>query len=89
METLVDWWGVLAMKTLTRHLVFNIPARMDFLNITPDVESLVEIMRAAYRSSSGERSRLVEKSLDVARRFTWRRSASGVLSGIEKCLKKR
>jgi len=55
----------------------------------PDVESLVEIMRAAYRSSSGERSRLVKKSLDVARRFTWRRSASGVLSGIEKCLKKR
>jgi secondary thiamine-phosphate synthase enzyme len=29
------------MKSLTRHLTFNIPARMGFLNITSDVESLV------------------------------------------------
>ncbi len=29
------------MKSLTRHLVFNIPARMDFLNITPEVEACV------------------------------------------------
>ncbi len=29
------------MKSLTRHLEFNIPARMDFLNITPQIEELV------------------------------------------------
>ena len=29
------------MKSLTKHLPFNIPARMDFLNITPQVEELV------------------------------------------------
>ncbi len=29
------------MKSLTKHLVFNIPARMDFLNITSEVEALV------------------------------------------------
>lgn len=29
------------MKSLTRHLTFNIPARMGFLNITRDVEALV------------------------------------------------
>ena len=29
------------MKSLTRHLTFNIPTRMGFLNITRDVESLV------------------------------------------------
>lgn len=30
------------MKSFTRHLTFNIPARMDFLNITSDVASLLE-----------------------------------------------
>ena len=55
----------------------------------PDVESLGEIMRSAYRVSSGERKRRVERSLEVAKRFTWLRSASGVLSGIEKCMKTR
>lgn len=29
------------MKSLTRHLTFNVPARMGFVNITRDVESLV------------------------------------------------
>ena len=29
------------MKSLTRHLTFNVPARMDFVNITHEVESLV------------------------------------------------
>lgn len=29
------------MKSLTEHLVFNIPARMDFINITGRVEELV------------------------------------------------
>jgi len=29
------------MKSLTEHLIFNIPARMGFLNITPTVEGLV------------------------------------------------
>ena len=29
------------MKSLTEHLTFNVPARMGFLNITPQVESLV------------------------------------------------
>ena len=29
------------MKTLTEHLTFNLPARMAFLNITPQVEALV------------------------------------------------
>jgi secondary thiamine-phosphate synthase enzyme len=29
------------MKSLTKHLTFNIPARMDFLNITSEVENLV------------------------------------------------
>ena len=29
------------MKSFTEHLKFNIPARMDFLNITPDVEALL------------------------------------------------
>ena len=29
------------MKSLTEHLTFNIPARMAFLNITPQVETLV------------------------------------------------
>lgn len=27
------------MKSHTKHLTFNIPARMDFLNITPQVEA--------------------------------------------------
>lgn len=29
------------MKSLTEHLTFNIPARMDFRNITPELERLV------------------------------------------------
>jgi len=29
------------MKSLTEHLTFNLPARMAFLNITPQVENLV------------------------------------------------
>ncbi|MBD3335075.1 MAG: YjbQ family protein [Candidatus Eisenbacteria bacterium] len=29
------------MKSLTKHLTFNIPARMDFVNITSQVEDLV------------------------------------------------
>ena len=29
------------MKSLTEHLTFNLPARMAFLNITPQVEDLV------------------------------------------------
>jgi len=29
------------VKSLTEHLTFNVPARMGFLNITPQVESLV------------------------------------------------
>jgi len=29
------------MKSLTRHLTFQVPTRMDFLNITPDVERVV------------------------------------------------
>ncbi|MGE3317436.1 MAG: secondary thiamine-phosphate synthase enzyme YjbQ [Planctomycetaceae bacterium] len=30
------------MKSRTEYLTFNIPARMDFLNITPDVERVVD-----------------------------------------------
>ena len=30
-----------SMKSLTRYLTFNIAQRMDFINITPDVEELV------------------------------------------------
>ena len=30
------------MKSLTRHLTFTVPARMDFLNITADVQQAVE-----------------------------------------------
>ena len=30
------------MKSLTRYLEFNVPARMDFLNITPEVQRLVK-----------------------------------------------
>ncbi|MFQ6104011.1 MAG: secondary thiamine-phosphate synthase enzyme YjbQ [Candidatus Glassbacteria bacterium] len=29
------------MKSMTEHLAFNIPRRMDFLNITPKVEEIV------------------------------------------------
>ena len=29
------------MKSKTRHLTFNVPARMDFVNITPDVQEVV------------------------------------------------
>ena len=29
------------MKSHTEYLTFNIPARMDFLNITPQVEEIV------------------------------------------------
>ena len=29
------------MKSHTRHLEFNVPERMDFVNITPDVEAVV------------------------------------------------
>lgn len=29
------------MKFYTEHLTFNIPARMDFLNITPKIEEIV------------------------------------------------
>ncbi|WP_165065376.1 secondary thiamine-phosphate synthase enzyme YjbQ [Paludisphaera rhizosphaerae] len=29
------------MKSLTEHLTFNLPARMGFVNITPEVEALV------------------------------------------------
>jgi thiamine phosphate synthase YjbQ (UPF0047 family) len=29
------------MKSYTEHLTFNIPARMDFLNITSQVEEIV------------------------------------------------
>ena len=32
------------MKSQTEYLTFNIPARMDFLNITPDV---AEVVRAS------------------------------------------
>ena len=30
------------MKSLTEHLTFHLPARMAFLNITPQVDELVE-----------------------------------------------
>ena len=30
------------MKALTEHLTFNLPTRMGFLNITPEVENLVQ-----------------------------------------------
>ena len=30
------------MKSHTDHLTFNVPARMDFVNITPQVEEAVE-----------------------------------------------
>ncbi len=30
------------MKSQTEYLTFNLPARMDFLNITPDVERIVQ-----------------------------------------------
>ncbi len=30
------------MKSLTEHLIFHVPNRRDFLNITPEVEALVE-----------------------------------------------
>ncbi len=29
------------MRSKTRHLTFNVPARMDFVNITPDVQQVV------------------------------------------------
>jgi thiamine phosphate synthase YjbQ (UPF0047 family) len=29
------------MKSYTEHLTFNIPTRMDFLNITPKIEEIV------------------------------------------------
>ncbi len=29
------------MKSITRHLTFNIPSRMDFVNITPKVEEVL------------------------------------------------
>jgi thiamine phosphate synthase YjbQ (UPF0047 family) len=29
------------MKSRTEHLTFNVPARMDFVNITPEVERIV------------------------------------------------
>ena len=29
------------MRSLTEHLTFNLPARMEFLNITPEIEALV------------------------------------------------
>ena len=30
------------MRFLTRHLTFNVPVRMDFVNITPQVEAVVK-----------------------------------------------
>jgi len=33
--------GHTIMKSLTQHLTFNLPARMGFLNITPEVEDVV------------------------------------------------
>ena len=30
------------MKATTEHLTFNVPARMDFVNITPEVERIVK-----------------------------------------------
>jgi thiamine phosphate synthase YjbQ (UPF0047 family) len=53
------------MKSLTRHLIFNVPARMGFVNITRDVESLVResgvqeglvLVNARHRSSQRCRS---------------------------------
>ena len=29
------------MRSLTEYLTFNLPARMEFLNITPEIEALV------------------------------------------------
>jgi len=29
------------MRSTTRYLTFNVPARMEFINITPDVEQIV------------------------------------------------
>ena len=37
------------MKSLTEHLAFNLPARMAFLNITPQVEALVARAMAARK----------------------------------------
>lgn len=31
------------MKSYTDHLMFNVPARMDFLNITPQIEEAVRV----------------------------------------------
>jgi secondary thiamine-phosphate synthase enzyme len=37
----LDSKGVNIVKSHTRHLTFNVPTRMDFINITPDVEEAV------------------------------------------------
>ncbi len=37
------------MKSLTEYLTFNIPARMDFVNITPQVEAAVRQKRQCAR----------------------------------------
>src|SRR5262249_44140626 len=36
-----DRWEILAMKSHTEYLTFNVPARMDFVNITRQVEEIV------------------------------------------------
>ena len=33
---------MITMKSHTEYLTFNIPARMDFLNITPKIEEIVQ-----------------------------------------------
>src|SRR5262249_25989934 len=37
-----DRGGKLAMKSHTEYLTFRIPARMDFINITPQIQQIVE-----------------------------------------------
>jgi hypothetical protein len=36
-----ETWEMPSMKSLTEYLTFNVPARMDFVNITPQVEEIV------------------------------------------------
>ena len=51
------------MKSLTRHLTFNVPDRMEFLNITTEVEECVRGIRIQGGGSGGLECRCSQLTL--------------------------
>ena len=62
------------MKSHTRYLTMNVPARMDFVNITPDVEAEVRASGATAATTKVTAARKARLSIRSSS-FCWVRAA--------------